>query len=92
MTGETRCPMLKAGSGSNHPTSLGKGEASVDMRQLPPSTYVCDGRLAELSSLAVCDSPGHSTGYCTGDNYGCLPLANNLLQSTDKITALSQSL
>ena len=92
MTGETRCPTLKACSGSNDPTSLGKGEASVDVRQLLLSTYACDGRLAELSSLAVCDSFGYSTGYCTGDNYGCLPLANNLLQSTDKITALSQSL
>lgn len=74
------------------PTSLGKGEASVDMRQLPLSTYVCHGRLAKLSSLAVCDSFGYSSGYCTGDNYGCLPLANNLLQSSDKITPLSQRL
>lgn len=74
------------------PTSLGKGEASVDMRQLPLSTYVCNGRLAKLSSLAVCDPFGYSSGYCTGDNYGCLPLANNLLQSSDKITLLSQHL
>lgn len=81
--------MLKAYDGSNDPTSLGKREASVDMRQLPLSTYVCNSRLAKPSSRAVCDSFG--TGYCTGDNYGCLAFANNLLQSTDKITALSQS-
>jgi len=70
--------------------SLGKRDASVDMRQLPLPTHVCDCRLAKLSSLAVCDSFG--TGYCAGDNYGCLAFANNLLQSTDKIMALSQSL
>lgn len=84
-------PMLKAYNGSNNPTSLGKGGVSVQMRQLPLSTYVCDGRLDKLSSLA-CHVWFVWDWVLAWRELRLFTIANKPLQSIDRIMALSQSL
>lgn len=71
--------------------TCGTGGGDVAMRPLPPSTCVWwQPRPAEQSCCVGLDGDG--TGNGSGDKGCCLPPANNFLQSTDKIMALSQKL
>lgn len=71
---------------------FGTGEVSVGMRALSPPPCMCDNALAKLSHPAVWGLLGYVNGYGIGHNGGSLPLANNFLQSTDKIMTVSQKL